>query len=68
MLLRLVTLLSRRGTREKQPWERGNSELITAGITDINFNVTRVNYHSLVGDSENITAGITDITFVVTKV
>jgi hypothetical protein len=67
MLLRLVTLLSRRGTREKQPWERGNSELITAGITDINFIVTQLTY-SPGHATENITAGITDITFVVTKV
>lgn len=63
----LVTVLNRGGTKEKQPWQKGNSWLINIGIKDIVFNVTQVQYRNTY-TSENISAGITDINFVVTKV
>lgn len=66
MLLRfLTTILGSK--QEKQPWERGNSELVSVGIRDIVFTPQRV-YHSNGFAEESLSAGITDITFVVTKV
>ena len=63
----LTTVLSRGGEPEKQPWEKGNSFLISASIADLVFNVTPINYrtgHNI----ENLVASITDLSFVVTKV
>lgn len=69
-LVRLMLILgksSNSGTPGKLPWEKGNSWLIPAAITDIVFAVTKVFYTD--GHvEESLTAGITDITFVVTKV
>ena len=65
MLLRLlITVL---GKREKQPWERGNSELVSVGIRDVVFAPQRVYYRNSFAE-EALSAGITDITFAVTKV
>lgn len=66
MLLRLlITVLGKK--REKQPWERGNSELVSVGIRDVVFAPQRVYYRNGFAE-ESLSVGITDITFVVTEV
>lgn len=63
LIRQLITLFS---GREKQPWEKGNSWLVKAGIADLSFNVQKVTYHDAHDGGENLTAGIADLSFVVT--
>jgi len=58
----LVTLFSSTTIKELMPWDKGNSEVISATIEDVIFMVNDVTYVNGL-DSESITAGITDITF-----
>ena len=59
----LFLVLSRGGETEKQPWEKGNSWLVTIGATaDVDF--LKVNYNN-VNVSENITIGaIANVDFI----
>lgn len=65
----LLTVLNRPGKsqEEKQPWDKGNSWLIPASISDILFDVKQVYYTNGYNGGENLSAGITDISFVVTQ-
>lgn len=53
--------------KELPPWKKGNSELITASISNLVFNVTPILYRSG-NNTENITASVTDLSFVVSHI
>lgn len=57
----LLTVLSRSGEKEKEPWEKGNSWLVGVGILP-EFKVTAIRT-ILTNNSENIVTNLADIKF-----
>lgn len=62
----LVSVLNRGGEQEKQPWQKGNSELISVGILP-EFTVTQIAYRAMY-EVENISTAISDLFFNVQQV
>jgi hypothetical protein len=65
----LLTILQSKGSSPDvpKPWLKGNSEVIAVGISDLQFDISEVEYTNTFG-GDNIVVGISDILLTVTTV